>query len=129
MNNNKISKFLDKKNVFAIIGATTNKEKYGYKVFKSLIASGYNVYPINPNYKKIDDNICYPSLKEVPQKIDVVVTVVPPNVTEKIIPQLKKLGITKLWMQTGSESEKAIELCKQCNIEEIHGTCIMIKIK
>ena len=129
INMNNLYNFLDNKNTFGVIGATINKEKYGYKVFKSLIASGYTVYPINPNYKKIDDTTCYPSLNNVNKKIDVVVTVVPPDVTLNIIEEMNNLKIKKLWMQVGSESDEAIEICKQYNIDEIHGTCIMLNKK
>jgi predicted CoA-binding protein len=55
-----------------------------------------------------------------------VITIVPPKVTEKTVEQCKILGIGKIWMQPGSESEKAIELCKKNNIELVHGLCIIV---
>jgi len=120
-----LEKFLDKKNVLAVAGASRDKNKYGYKIYKALLNIGYKVYPVNPNTKEIDGNPCYPSLMSVPKKPDVVITVVPPAITEKIVEEAKELGIKKVWMQPGSESEKAIKFCKQNNIEVVARMCFV----
>ena len=57
--------------------------------------------------------------------MDVVDTVVPPHITEQIVKECKELGITKVWMQPGSESEKAIIFCKDNGIEVVYDDCIM----
>ncbi len=124
-----INKFLDKKNVFAVIGISRNPEKYGSKVYKDLKKSGYEVYPINPKIERIYGDKCYPALTNLPSKPDVVDIVVPPKITENIVQECKKLGINKVWMQPGSESEKAIEFCKKNKIQVLHGVCVMIERK
>ncbi len=111
----------------AVVGATDNKEKYGYKVYVNLKAKGYKVYGVNPRRPKIEGDITYASLKELPEMPDLVVTVVPPKVTEEIVKQAKELGIKKIWMQPGSESEKAIGFCKRNNIKVIYNSCIMLE--
>lgn len=121
--------FLARKNVFAVVGATTNTEKYGYNVMKNLLNSGYKIFPINPKYEEIENIKCYTTLKDIPFKIDVVVTVVPSEITEKTVKEMSKIGITNIWMQPGSESNNAIRLCKEKNIECIHNTCIMLQAK
>ncbi len=121
-----IKKFLKKEYIFAIIGVSRDKEKYGYKVYNNLKKNGYKVYPINPTTKEINHEICYPSLEELPEKPDVVVTIIPPEITYKIAEKCKELNINKIWMQPGSESEKSINFCKKNNIEAIHSACIMI---
>lgn len=123
---NSIQDFLDKHNTFAVVGVSRNTEKYGYRVFMDLSRAGYRVYPVNPKIDKLDNNIrCYHSLKELPVRPDVVITVVPPKVTETIVKEAAELGIDKIWMQPGSESEKVAEYCKDKNIRFIQGTCIM----
>ena len=122
-----ISEFIENKNVFAVVGVSRNPEKYGHKVYKDLKEAGYKVYPINPNASRILGDKCYPNLESLPEKPDVVTIVVPPKVTEKIVEECKKLGIKKIWMQPGSESETAIQLCRDSGIKVIHGVCIMIQ--
>ena len=122
----RITEFLNKKNKIAIIGASAKPEKWGYKIYKKLKSAGFHIYPINPKYNDIDQNICYHALKALPEKPDVVITIVKPEITEKIVEQCKKLNIDKLWMQPGSESEKSINFCKDNNIKVVHNICFVI---
>ena len=122
-----INEFLDKKNIFAIIGVSRNPEKYGSKVYIDLKKAGYRTYPINPNANKIFGDKRYSELKNLPIKPDVVNLVIPPKVTEKIVRNCKKLNINKVWMQPGSESETAINFCKNNNIKVLHGVCVMVE--
>lgn len=124
-----IKKFLDKKNIFAVVGASRNPKKYGYQLYKDLKEAGYEVYPVNPKAEEILGDKCYPGLKYLPSKPDVVDIVVPPRVTEEIVRTCKRLGITKIWMQPGSESEAAIRFCDKNNIEVVHSVCVMIERK
>ena len=127
MNEELIKKFLNKRNIFAVVGASRDPEKYGHQVYKDLKTAGYKVYPVNPNAKEILGDKCYPDLKDLPTKPDVVNVVVPPKVTEKTVKTCKMLGITKVWMQPGSESENAIKFCHENGIDVMYGTCVMVE--
>jgi predicted CoA-binding protein len=127
LDNKLIEKFLDKKNIIAVVGASRDPEKYGHKVYKDLKAGGYKVFPVNPSATEVLGDKCFASLEELPVKPDVVDVVVPPKVTEEIVKTCKKLGIKKVWMQPGSESDAAIKFCKNNNINVIHGMCIMVE--
>ncbi|MGC8999200.1 MAG: CoA-binding protein [Candidatus Bathyarchaeia archaeon] len=129
MNEELIKSFLDKRNVFAVVGASRDPRKYGYQVYRDLKDAGYRVYPVNPNAQEILGDKCYSSLEELPVKPDVVNVVVPPEVTERIVETCKRLRITKVWMQPGSESEKAIRFCEKNDIKIVHGVCVMIERK
>ena len=119
--------FLDKKNVIVIVGASDNREKYGNIIYRELRASGYKVIPVNPKADMVEGDKCYHSLSEIPVKVDVVDTVVPPHITEQIVKECKEIGINKVWMQPGSESEKAIIFCKDNGIEVVYDNCIMVQ--
>jgi predicted CoA-binding protein len=129
MRPNDMREMLNKKNVIAVVGASRNPEKYGHQVYKDLKEAGYKVYPVNPNATEILGDKCYPDLKSLPMRPDVVNLVVPPEVTEAIVKNCKELGITKVWMQPGSESEKAIDFCNKNGIKVVYGDCIMIQRK
>ena len=122
-----ILEFLNKKNVFAVIGASRDPKKYGHQVYKDLRKAGYKVYPVNPNADEILGDKCYPSLESLPEKPDVVDIVVPPKITEQIVKTCKKLGIRKIWMQPGSESEAAIRFCEENGMDVVHGVCVMVE--
>ena len=53
MNEELIKEFLNKRNIFAVVGASRNPKKYGYQVYKDLKEAGYTVYPVNPNADEI----------------------------------------------------------------------------
>jgi len=61
----------------------------------------------------------------LPVKPDVIDLVVPPKVPEHVVKTCKKLGIKKVWMQPGSESETAINFCRENGMDVVHGVCIM----
>ena len=123
---NLIPEFLDKENIFAVIGVSSNPEKYGYKVFFKLLNAGYKVLAVHPDGGVVENQKRYSSLKDLPQRPDVISIIVPPQVTEKIIKECLDLNIDKVWMQPGSENQKAITFCKENNIKVIHNTCLLL---
>lgn len=118
--------FLRQKNIFAIIGVSKNPDKWGFKIFNELKSKGFMVFPVNPKYDKIKDDICYLNLTSLPQKPNVVITIVLPEITFKIVKECKDLKIEKIWMQPGSESEKAIKFCKNNNIKIVANACFVM---
>jgi hypothetical protein len=116
---------ISKKEIYAIIGASKNPEKYGYKVLINLKESGFKVTPVNPKEEEIQGLKVYERLADI-EKVDVVVFVVPPSITEKVLEEVKELGIRSVWMQPGSESEQAIKFCEENNINCVHHACIMM---
>ena len=122
-----IREFLNKRNVFAVVGASRDPEKYGHQVYKDLKSAGYEVYPVNPTAEEILGDRCYANIKELPRKPDVVDFVVPPGITERILETCTELGVMRVWLQPGSESEKAIKFCQDHGIKVVHGVCVMVQ--
>ncbi|MFC1864744.1 CoA-binding protein [Chloroflexota bacterium] len=120
-----IKEFMAQKR-FAIVGATDNPEKYGHQIFKNLKNRGYEVYPVNPKLKELDGTRCYANLAIIPVKVDVVDFVVPPEVTEEILKECKELGLSRIWLQPGSESEAAIAFCHKNSLKVVHDVCVML---
>ncbi len=122
----KIGNFLDRSNIIAVIGVSANPNKWGWKIYKALKSSAFNVYPVNPKYRMIEKDVCYAKLQALPQRPDLAITVVPPKITEQIVKQCKNLKIGKVWMQPGSESEKAMSFCKRNNIMAVYNACFVV---
>jgi uncharacterized protein len=114
---------------FAVAGVSRNPEKYGNIVYQKLKAAGYTVYAVNPNTESIGDDPCYPSLDNIPDTVDCVVTVTPPAVTEKTVRDAGHLRVPFLWMQPGSESTSAYNLARALSMQVVSGgPCIMVAI-
>jgi predicted CoA-binding protein len=120
-----IRKFLALRRL-AVVGASGKRKKFGNVVLKELGAKGYEVYPVNPRAEEIDGHRCYPNLAAVAELVDGAVLVVPPKQTEKVVREAAEVGVCRVWMQQGAESEEAVRLCRQHGIEEIHGECILM---
>jgi uncharacterized protein len=115
---------------FAVVGASTNPEKYGHIAYKMLKSYGKTVYPVNPRRGEIDGDRFYPSVTDLPERPEVVVAVVPPAITEKLVGELAGLGIKNLWIQPGAESAAAIEAAERAGIAAVHsGPCIMVGLR
>jgi len=120
-----IEEFMAQKR-FAVVGATADTAKYGNEIVRNLKDRGYEVYPVNPGLKELLGIKCYPNLGEIPVKVDVVDFVVPPPVTEKILRECIELGLDRIWLQPGSESETALAFCYDNNLKVVHDVCVMM---
>lgn len=115
--------------IWAVIGVSADPAKYGNKVYFQLKNAGYSVYAINPKLDNIEGDPCYPSLAALPVKPDAVSVVVPPKATEQVIKDCIELGIPRVWMQPGSESEEAIRNGEANGILVIHDQCVLIQTR
>lgn len=114
------------KKTIAVVGVSKDEKKFGFKVFKDMIKKDQKVYGINPKADVILGRKIYSKIQDIPEKPDLVITVVPPEVTEKIVDDCISIGIKEIWMQPGSESEKAIKKAQDNRISVIYNACIML---
>lgn len=113
----------------AVIGVSRSEEKYGTKVYRLLADHGYTVYGVNPNMSELDGRPVYSSLAALPVRVDGVVMVVPPTVAVNAIREAAQLGITRVWLQPGSESAAADAAAAELGVTLIRDTCIMLRSK
>jgi uncharacterized protein len=120
-----ITDFVNRR-TWAVVGVSQDPAKYGARIFRTLRDAGYTVYPVNPKGGELDGSPVYVSLADLPAKPDVVDLVVPPVVTEQVVAAAHELGLNRIWMQPGSESDKAIEFCEQHRMQVVYGACAMV---
>jgi len=108
------------------VGASHDPRKFGYQIFRSLRDAGYEVYPINPKGGELDGVTVYRSLADVPQLPEVVDMVVPPAVTEQVVREAHELGLTRVWMQPGAESEASVRYCREHGMQVVERACAMV---
>ena len=125
MKNESIQSFLSLKNI-AVIGVSRSAKGFGVAVYNHLKANSYNVFAVNRKGGFSSEIKLYESLFKIHQKIDGIVTIVPPNETETVVQQANDLGIKNIWMQQGSESKNAKEFCEQNRINCITNECILM---
>ena len=114
----------------AVVGMSKNVEKPSNFVPKYLLEHGYNIYPVNPTAQEIMGKKSYPSVAEIPDKIDIVdifrkAEDVPAVVTDAI----KKPGIEVIWMQEGIYNDEAEADAKASGMEVVFNRCMMAEHK
>jgi len=124
-----IASLLQTPHTFAVVGVSQDPSKYGYELFETLTRHGHSILPINPKYTEIDGQPCYPSLSGLPRNPDVVVTAAPASFSARIAETCAALGMPLFWMPPGTDTESALEICRQKNVTAIHGFCPVFLLK
>jgi acetyl coenzyme A synthetase (ADP forming)-like protein len=108
-----LNNFFNPKSI-AVIGASRTQGKVGYDILKNSIQYGYQgtVYPVNPSATEILGVKCYPSILDVPEKIDLAVVVVPPKNVLEVIEQCGAKGIDAAIVITAGFRESGLEGAK-----------------
>jgi hypothetical protein len=112
--------------VWAVVGASQDRSKFGNRVFLDLRDAGYTVYPVNPRGGELEGAKVYASLADLPEPPEVIDLVVPPAVTEQVVKEAHELGLTRIWMQPGAESDAAVAYCQEHGLQVVHGACAMV---
>ena len=70
---------------FAVVGASTDRSKYGNKVLRCYQQHGHEVYPINPKAPEVEGLKAYSSLAALPVKVPAISVITPPAATEQVV--------------------------------------------
>ena len=123
-----IDKFLKSK-VFGVVGASTNRDKFGNKVLRCFLQHNMRVIPVNPKEPVIEGIPCVATVMDLPAEVTSISVITPPHVTEEVVKIAIRKGIENIWIQPGAESSAAIDLCRANNINVIaDGSCILVVI-
>jgi predicted CoA-binding protein len=115
---------------FAVVGASTDPDKYGHKCFKCLLQAGRKAYPINPRAKDVLGHPTFPDLKSLPETVESISVITPPAVTEKVVGEAIAAGVKNIWMQPGAESAAAVDAATRAGLNVIPGNaCLLVVLR
>lgn len=109
----------------AIIGASSDRSKYGNKAVRAFLQQGYTVYPVNPKESKIEGLACYASIGDVPVRPDKISVYLPPPVVLKVLPAIAARGCDELWLNPGTESNEVIATAEQLGLNVVQACSIV----
>lgn len=113
--------------VWAVVGASSDPTKWGYRIYRALKERGYRVYPVNRRAKQIDGDPCYPSLAALPEKPGVVNVVVPPKLGLAVADEAAQLGLPRIWFQPGAQSPENIAHARALGLKTIAHACALVE--
>ena len=110
----------------AFVGLSRSGKKFGNSAYQELKARGYELYAVHPEAKEIDGTPCYPSLAALPDKVDGVFVCLSPKKTKAVLAEAAEAGVTRIWLQQGSESSEVLSEASRLNLQVVSGKCILM---
>ena len=108
----------------AVVGLSANPDRPSYRVASYLKENGYRIIPVNPNEKVIMDEVCYPDLKSVPERVEIVDIF---RRSEDVLPIVRdavEIGAKVVWMQEGVINEEAAAYAKKAGLKVVMDKCM-----
>jgi predicted CoA-binding protein len=111
--------------VVAVIGASSNRNKFGNRAVRAFQQRGDTVVPINPHEAEVEGLKCYASVLDVPGAIDMASFYVPPEIGLRVIDEVARKGIPEVWLNPGADSDALIARAKALHLQPIVACSIV----
>jgi predicted CoA-binding protein len=120
-----ITKLLKSAKVIAVVGLTNTPIRPSYGVSHYMQSQGYRIIPVNPNIAEWEGEKAYPSLLEVPEKIDIVNVFRRSDAVPEVVEHAIQVKAPAIWMQEGVVHHQAAEKARQAGIFIVMDKCIL----
>ena len=112
---------------FAVAGVSRSGTQPANAVYRKLLSSGYEAFPVNPATDEVEGTRCFRDLASVPGDLDGVIVATHPDIAAEVVRQCAARGVARVWFHrsfgTGSVSEAALDECRDHGIDCIVGGC------
>jgi predicted CoA-binding protein len=109
----------------AIVGASSDRRKFGNKALRAFRRQGYRVIPINPHEPEVEGLRTYASVLDVPGPIDMATVYVQPEVGAGLMREFAEKGIPEVWVNPGAESPLLLARASEAGIRPILACSIL----
>jgi predicted CoA-binding protein len=120
----RLKQLLTSATTIAIVGVSSNPEKPSFGIMQRLQKAGYKVIPVNPRETEILGERSYPSLVDVPERIDIVDVFRRAEDTPPIADEAVTIGAKALWLQSGIANEEAASRASAAGLTVVMNACI-----
>jgi uncharacterized protein len=120
-----IRDLLQRSRTIAVVGLSDSPLRPSYGVSAYMQSHGYKIVPVNPTISESLGEKSYPSLRELPVKIDIVNIFRRSEYVEAIVDQAIELKVPAVWMQEGVINQKAAEKAEKAGIFVAMDLCIL----
>jgi predicted CoA-binding protein len=122
-----ITEILERAKTVAVVGLSDNPLRPSHGVAAYLLDQGYRVIPVNPQIESVLGEKAYPSLLDVPERIDIVNIFRRPEFVEEVVDQTIQLKVPVIWMQEEVVHEKAAQKARHAGIFVVMDRCILVE--
>ena len=128
MNDSEMRALLQTAKTIAVVGLSNNPMRASLGVSRFLQRQGYCVIPVNPNETEVLGERAYPTLREVPDPIDIVNIFRRPARVPEVIEDAAGRNIRCIWMQEGVVNHEAAAQAEAAGIPVVMDLCILKEI-
>ena len=125
-NDTALRNLLTSAHVIAVVGHSDRPYRTSYQIAAYLRRAGYKVYPVNPEISSVDGEMCYPSLADVPEPIDIVNVFRRSVFLADVVEQAARVNAKAVWAQLGVESKAAATAAEVAHLPLIMDACIKV---
>jgi predicted CoA-binding protein len=111
----------------AVVGLSANWYRPSYFAAKYMLDHGYTVIPVNPAYQEVLGQKCYPSLEDIPVRVDMVDCFRRSEEIPALATSAIAIGARVLWMQLGVANEAAKRVALDAGLEVVMDRCVKIE--
>jgi predicted CoA-binding protein len=111
--------------IVAIIGASSNRNKFGNKALRAFERQGFTVLAINPNEREVEGHQTYATVLDVPGPIDMATVYVPPGVGVRVMEQLATKGVPEVWLNPGADGDEVLARARELGLKTIQACSIL----
>jgi uncharacterized protein len=119
-----LTQLLTDATTIAMVGASSNPDKESHGIMRKLQSAGYRVIPVNPRETEILGERSYPSLIDVPERVDIVDVFRRAEDTPSIADDAVTIGAKALWLQTGIVNEDTAARAEKGGLLVVMDACI-----
>jgi predicted CoA-binding protein len=109
----------------AVIGASSDRSKFGNKALRAFQAEGHTVIPINPHERAVEGIPAYRSVLDVPGPIDMATVYVQPEVGTRLLAEFEQKAIPEIWINPGAESDELVAEARRRKLNIIQACSIV----
>jgi len=120
-----IRDLLQRSKTIAVVGLSDSPMRPSYGVSAYMQSQGYKIIPVNPTIAESLGEKSYPTLRSIPEKIDILDIFRRPEYVEEIVDQAIELKIPAVWMQEGVINQKAAQKAEKAGIFVVMDLCIL----
>jgi uncharacterized protein len=120
-----IADLLKRFRTIAVVGLSADPTRPSHGVSAYMQSHGYRIIPVNPQIEECLGEKAYPSLLDVPEKIDIVNIFRRPEFVEEVVNQAIQLKVPVIWMQEDVIHQRAAEKAREAGIFVVMDRCIL----
>jgi predicted CoA-binding protein len=114
---------------WAVVGLGNNPERAAYGVAKLLQDKGHRIIPVYPRAEVVHGEICYKTLSEIPEPVDVVDCFVNSTLVGKVVDEAIAIGAKAVWLQLDVIDNDAIARAHAAGLLTIMDRCPAIEYR